>query len=182
MRQREESTPTSVPRGATFSCGPTLICVHLDDLDLTLKPPQRAQVPYQEYHVSQKFVNIISNCPESIRSKVLIMQSGNLRPPGSTFLGPFRRRVSVWTGARFRVRRPPPKCSTQRCDFPNKPGQTRPHKIPQRRHQRAHFGCSDQAAGTLGGRQTKLALQSGMFGTKFFHVGYKRTGFIRKSD
>lgn len=35
------------------------------------------------------------------------MQSGNLQPPASTFLGPFRRKVSVWTGAQFRVRRPP---------------------------------------------------------------------------
>lgn len=95
-------------RRATFSRRPSLICARPDDLDLTLKPPPpRAWVPYQEYHVSQKFVNIISNCPESIRSKVLIMQSGNLRPPGSTFLGPFRRKVSVWTGARFRLRRPP---------------------------------------------------------------------------
>lgn len=74
----------------------------------------------------------------------------------------------------------PHKCSTQRCDFPNKPGQTRPHKIPQRHHQRAHFGRSDGASIDVffryfqlvpWGRQNKLALNQECLGLNSFMSG-----------
>lgn len=77
---------------------------------------------------------------------MVIMQSGNLRPPGSTFLSPIRRKVSVWTGAHFSVRRPPCRCCPQRCDFPNETGQTCPRKTSQIRHQRVHLLGSDGAS------------------------------------